>query len=153
MRRSIGLLIAGMLVLILATPVAAARPEIVSFADDDVADGELFSDLCGFEITAESSGHVVFHNESRGANNFIANWNIVVRLTSATDSYFLVDSGPDMIHRRAGKEYLTISGRSLTGSTVIGRVEINLDTEEVTLHGNLVGSEPFDLAWICGELD
>jgi hypothetical protein len=153
MRRSIGLPAAAMLVLALATPVAAARPDIVSFADDDVADGEFYSGVCGFEITAESSGHVVFHNDKRGANTSISNWNIIVRLHSEEGSYFLVDSGPDMFHRRAGTESFTVSGRSLTGSTVIGRVEVDLDTGEVTIHGNQVGSQIFDLSWICDELD
>ncbi len=150
MRRLVGLPAAVLLILALALPVLAARPEIVSFRDDDVADGEFFSDLCGFEITADSAGHVIFHNDKRGANNFISNWNILIRLTSENGSYWLVDSGPDMLHRRAGTEYLTITGRSLTGSLAIGRLELNLDTGEVMLHGQVMGD---DLTWICGELD
>jgi hypothetical protein len=52
--------------------------------------------------------------------------------------------------------YLVVTGRSLTFSTVIGRVEINLDTGEVTWHGRLLGTEPLDPAWyapICDALD
>ena len=153
MRRSVSLPAAILLVLALALPALAARPEIVSFADDDVADGEYFSDLCGFEIWSESSGHVIFHNEKRGANNFIANWQINNVLHSANGSYHLVDAGPDMLHRQAGSEHFTITGRSLTGSTLIGRLVVDIATGEVTIHGNLVGSEPFDIAWICDELD
>ena len=152
MRRSISLLFAALLTLALAVPALAARPTMISFADDDVADGEFFSDVCGFEIWADSAGHVIFHNAKRGANNFISNWNILIRLHSENGSYFLVDSGPDMEHRRGDATYFTISGRSLTGSTVIGRVEINLDTEEVTIHGQQMGDELFDLTWICDEL-
>jgi len=39
---------------------------------------------------------------------------------------------------------------------VVGRVEVNLDTGEVTYHGNLVGDEVFDPEWfspICDALD
>ena len=152
MRRIIGLLIPSLLVLSLATPALAARPEIISFADDDVADGEFWSDLCGFEITSQSSGHVIFHNEKSGANNFISNWQINSWLTSASGTYHLVDSGPDMLHRQGGTDYWTITGRSLTGSTVIGRLWIDLTTDEVTWVGLPVGSEPFDLLWICDAL-
>lgn len=153
MRRFLSVPVAVLLVLAMALPALAASPTIISFADDDVADGEFFSDVCGFEIWSESSGHVIFHNDKRGANNFISNWNINYWLSSANGSYHLVDAGPDMEHRQAGAQQFTVTGRSLTGSTLIGRLVIDLDTGEVTLHGQLVGSEPFDLAWICGELD
>lgn len=153
MRRLLGVLLSALIVLLVASPVVAARPAIFSFADDDVADGEFFSDLCGFEITSESSGHVIFHNAKRGANDFISNWQINYWLHSATASYHLVDAGPDMTHRQAGADTFTVTGRSLTGSTVIGRLIIDLDSGEVTYHGQLKGSEPFDLEWLCGELD
>ena len=152
MRRIFGLLAATVLVLGLTTPALAARPTIISFADDDVADGEFFSELCGFEITSRSSGHVIFHNDKRGANNFISNWQINNWLSSATRTYHLVDAGPDMLHRQGGTEYWTVTGRSLTGSTVIGRLWIDLETDEVTWVGLPMGSEPFDLLWICDEL-
>lgn len=107
-------------------------------------------------MTAESSGHVVFHNEKQGRTNFIANWNIRIRLTSEHGSFYLVDAGPDMEMTRDETTYLVVVGRSLTFSTVIGRMELNLDTGEITWHGNLVGAEPLDPAWhaaICDALD
>ena len=56
---------------------------------------------------------------------------------------------------RSGEELIAVTGRSLTGSSVVGRVEIDLTTGEVTYHGNLIGAEPFDPAWyapICEAL-
>ena len=155
MRRLVSLPLAALVVLLLAIPVLGARPTIISFADDDVADGEFFSSRCGFEVSARSSGHVVMHNEKRGANNFISNYNINIWLTSENGSYHLLDAGPDMEHRRAGTTYFTVTGRSLTFSTVIGRTEVNLDTGEIVFHGNLVGSEVFQEDWwapICHAL-
>ena len=155
MRRLVTLPLAVLLVLALAVPVLAAPPTIISFADDDVADGLFFSGLCGFEVSAESSGHVVMHNPKRGANDFISNYNINIWLTSESGSYHLIDAGPDMEHDRSGTTYLTVTGRSLTFSTVIGRTEVNLDTGEVVFHGNLVGSEVFAVDWyapICEAL-
>ena len=114
MRPSFALFAAMALTLALAVPAFAARPTIVSFADDDVADGNFFTDRCGFTVTAESTGHVIHHNDKRGANTFIANWNINVWLHSADGSYHLVDAGPDMEHRRAGTTSFTVTGRSVT---------------------------------------
>jgi hypothetical protein len=71
----------------------------------------------------------------------------IVGLYGASGSYHLADAGPDMLLTKAGVEFLVITGRSLTGSSVIGRVEVNLATGEVTYHGNLVGSQPLDPNW------
>jgi hypothetical protein len=132
-----------------------AKPTIISFEDDDAIDSALFSDACGFAISAETSGHVILHNAKRGAANEIANWNINTWLTSADGSYHLVDAGPDMILSRAGSEYFTVTGRSVTFSTVIGRVEVDLETGDVVQHGTLVGDEVFDPEWfapVCAAL-
>jgi len=156
MRRMLSLPLAALLLVLLALPVLGARPTIISFADDDVTDGEFFSLVCGVEISAESSGHAILHNETRGANNFISNYNIQIWLTSENGSYHLLDAGPDMEHRRAGTTYFAVTGRSLTFSTVIGRTEVNLDTGETVFHGNLVGSGVFAEDWyapICDALD
>jgi hypothetical protein len=155
MRRIAPLFAAMLLTLAVAGPAAAARPTIISFADDDEADSALFTELCGFPVTSLSSGHVIIHNDANGAATAIANYQINNWLSSANGSYHLVDAGPDMRLTRAGVEFLTISGRSLTGSAVIGRVEINMETGEVNYHGNLFGAVPLDPAWyepICAAL-
>jgi hypothetical protein len=155
MRRTALVPIVALFTLAFAGPALAARPTIVSFADDDAADSAVFTEACGFPVTSESSGHVIFHNSKNGAATEIANYNINNWLSSENGSYHLVDAGPDMQHRRAGTIYSTVTGRSLTFSTVIGRVEINTETGEVTYHGNLVGQEPLDPEWyapICEAL-
>ena len=157
MRRLVSAAITATMLAAMTSAVAlAAKPTIDSFEDDDDADSAFFSTACGFEITAESSGHVVYHNETRGAATEIANWNINTWLYSENGSYHLIDAGPDMLLTRAGTTYFTVTGRSLTFSTVIGRVEVNLDTGDVTYHGNLVGGEVFDPEWfapICDALE
>ena len=155
MRRIATVVLAGLLALAVAAPAFAARPTIISFAEDDAADSELFTELCGFAVTSLSSGHVILHNDKNGAVTGIANYQINNWLYSATGSYHLVDAGPDMLLTKAGVEFLVITGRSLTGSSVIGRVELNLTTGEVIYHGNLVGSQPLDPNWyepICAAL-
>ncbi len=149
--RRIAFVIATLLTLASAVPVLAAPPTIISFEFDDVADSIIFTGACGFPVTSDSSGHVVFHNDKRGAVTQLANWNINNRLTSANGSYHLVDVGPDMEHMRAGTPSFVVVGRSLTFSSVIGRVEVNLDTGETTYHGLLVGDQVFseNLDHIC----
>jgi hypothetical protein len=155
-RRLVSLPLGLFVALALAVPVFAAPPMIETFEDDDLADSAFFTARCGFPVLSESHGHVVLHNEKSGATNFIANYNIRNTLTSEFGTYNLVDAGPDMEKTKGGTTYLTVTGRSLTFSTVIGRVEINLDTDEVTWHGRLLGTEPLDPAWwapICDALD
>jgi hypothetical protein len=155
MRRVAIVPILALLALALAAPTLAAKPTIISFEDDDAADSAFFSGLCGFEVIAESSGHVVIHNPKRGAATEIFNWNINIWLSSESGSYHLIDAGPDMLLTKAETTYFTVTGRSITFSTVIGRVEVNLDTGDVIYHGNLVGDEVFDPNWfaqICAAL-
>ena len=156
MRRSALVSLALLASLLLAAPVSGAPPTIVSFDEEDDADSAFLTAACGFPISSDSEGHVVFHNDKSGATNFIANWNIRNTLTSAHGTYHLVDAGPDMEKTRGGTTYLAVTGRSLTFSTVIGRVEVNQDTGEITWHGRLVGTELFDPEWyapICDALD
>ena len=139
MRQFTTLAIATLLALVVAAPALAARPTIVSFEFDDAADSAFFSSVCGFPVTSESSGHVVFHNDKHGAVIALANWNINNWLYSANGSYHLLDAGPDMVHTTAGTSYFTVIGRSLTLRTVIGRVEaISTQVKPPTTAGSLV---------------
>ena len=135
--------------LLTSAAALAARPTIIYFADDDAADSAFFSEECGFDVIADSSGHVIIHNAKSGAATEIANYNINIWLSIENGSYHLIDAGPDMLLTKAGTLYLTVTGRSLTFSTVIGRVEVNLDTGAITYHGNLVGDEVFDPSWLA----
>ncbi len=56
-------------------------------------------------------------------------------------TYRTHDVGPDIEYIRNGVHYIAAVGRSITGSGVIGRTVINLDTGEVDWNGRLVGDE------------
>lgn len=142
------LLIAALMVTLLASlaaPVFAARPTKITFdgPEEDAWWAEEFTQACGFPVWADASGHVIFHNDKRGAATQIANWQINVWLTSENGSYHAVDAGPDMLLERGGVTYYTVTGRSTTLSGVIGRVEINTETGEIIWHGLLVFDEVF----------
>lgn len=144
-RRFLTATLMGMLLASAAAPVFAAAPTKISFdtPEEDAWWAETFTAACGFPVSADASGHVIFHNEKRGAATQIANWQINVWLTSENGSYHLVDAGPDMLLERAGVTYFTVTGRSTTFSGVIGRVEVNTETGEIVWHGLLVFDEVF----------
>ena len=126
----------------------AAEPQkpFILDLDDPAVDADesaFWSDACDFAVTADVSGHIIFHNPKRGAVSGLAVFHIAETLTSETTTYRLLDVGPDLAYTRHGVEYQAAVGRSITGSGVIGRAVLNLDTGEVEWHGRLVGDEVF----------
>ena len=133
---------------LLATPSMAAEPQkpfILDLNDPtlDAEESAFWSDACGFPVTAELSGHIIFHNPKRGAVSALAVYHIGITLTSQTTTVRVHDVGPDLLYTRNGVEYSAAVGRSITGSGVIGRAEMNVATGEVEWHGRLVGDEVF----------
>ena len=126
----------------------AANPDrfVIDISDPEfIAGGEAqVSEDCGFDITLEASGHIIVHvfdGDSRLLE--IANFRMF-QSYSANGKTVVVrpDAGPDIVwFGRDGAVYLAITGRPITGSGVIGRTVINLDTGElVSSNGNDVGS-------------
>ena len=141
-------LVLGVMALLIAAPGVSAesrRPEVLDLNNPafDAEDSAFWSRECGFAVTAELSGHIIFHNPKGGAVSDIVVYHTMETLTSETATYRLLDVGPDLTYIRNGVEYVAAVGRSITGSGVIGRAEINLDTGEIVWHGRLVGDEVF----------
>ena len=102
-----------------------------------------WTETCNFPVTAELSGHITFHNPKRGSVSELAVYHIGVTLTSETATYRIHDVGPDIHYTRHGVDFLAAAGRSITGSGVIGRAELNLETGATEWHGRLVGDVVF----------
>ena len=139
-------LILAALAAMLAAPAAAGEPQkpfVLDLNDPefDVDDSIWWTEQCEFPVTAELSGHIIFHNAKRGAVESITVYHTAEILTSEWGSYRLHDIGPDIEYIRNGVPYVAIVGRSITGSGVIGRTVINLDTGEVDWNGRLVGDQ------------
>ena len=139
-------LLLGALVAMLASPAVAGEPQkpFIFDLNDPEFDGEdsiWWSEQCDFPVTAELSGHIIYHNAKRGAVMSITVYHTTEILRSASGTYRLHDIGPDIEYIRGGVSYLALVGRSITGSGVIGRTVINLDTGEVDWNGRLVGDE------------
>lgn len=128
-----------------------ARPIKQTIDLDDPVAEEFWSGVltaeCGVPIAMDIEGRVtihVFQDRDGTWRHEIDKWWIRDTFTNLESgaSILLKDVGPDVIRvDRQGRLTVAITGRSLTGSGIIGRVVIDLDTFEV-LHsaGKEVGS-------------
>jgi hypothetical protein len=153
------LLTVVVLALLAAAPASAARPTVftVSFSDAAIeADyAATLTAACGVPIDVAISGKVVVH-EFAGKSPLVEIDSYSFRLTAtnpATGASTIVrDAGPDLIRRDRATGHLTIAvtGRSTTGTGVIGRVVFDIDTGEVlSVSGNDVG---FFTDTVCGAI-
>lgn len=149
MRRAVLATALATAALVMAAPAAAAKPTVftVSFADPAIeADyAAALTDACGVPIDVSIAGKVVVHEFSGGAP-LVAIHSYSFRLTAtnpATGASTIVrDAGPDRIRidHDSGHLEVAVTGRSTTGSGVIGQVVVDLDTGEVlSVAGNEVG--------------
>jgi hypothetical protein len=139
-----GLMFFAAAVITLAHVAAAgsARPgmTVISF-DDPELEAEIAADLtaaCGAPIAVDLSGKVeiIALNKSAQAgaieiNAYETRGTFTNTVTGA--KAMLVDAGPDLLKydAKTGHVVVAITGRSITGSGVIGRVVVDLDTGEV----------------------
>jgi hypothetical protein len=125
-----------------AGPAAAAKPtKIVVDLNDPAFEAELADILttaCGTEIAADTSGHVIvllFGGRKGETRPEIDVFGLHATFTNVEKgaTYSIVDVGPDIysFDRTTGHLTVAITGRSLTGSGVFGRVVIDTVTGEV----------------------
>jgi hypothetical protein len=137
-----------------AGTVSAARPTIVRVdVSDPAREAGFEADLlqaCGFAVDVEASGHVIVH-EFNGNPRLVEISNYRMFETFSANGKTLTvrpDSGPDVLWvGRDGDLYIALTGRSVTGSGVIGRTVFNItELELVTVHGHELGDF---IAWVC----
>jgi hypothetical protein len=154
-------LIAGLtsvlMLLLGAGATLAARPNVfVIDVSDPAREAGFEADLlgaCGFPIDVEASGHVIVH-EFDGNPRLVAINNYRMFETFSANGKTLTvrpDSGPDVVWvGRDGNLYIALTGRSVTGSGVVGRTVFNLTTLTlVSSHGHDLGDF---IAWVCNGL-
>lgn len=135
----------------------AARPDVFivdnGSEESEAADEAFLSAICGYPIDVEGGGKIVVHVFDGNPRLLeIDNYQLFYWF-SANGKTVVVrpDAGPDVVWvGRDGHVYLAIVGRSVTGSGVIGRTVIDLDTFElVSSHGRDLGDF---LDWVCTSL-
>jgi hypothetical protein len=161
MKQCLAFVSAVVLTLAVAGAAAAARPEktVISF-DDPALEAEVAADLtaaCGAPIAVDLSGKVeiiVFDKSQQAGVTEVDAYETRATFTNtdtgATTS--LVDAGPDLLKydAKTGRVVLAITGRSLTGSGVVGRVVVDLDTGEILSVAGLTKGDWIEN--ICAEL-
>lgn len=146
----LALLLAVAGVLVSVAPVLGAKPtrDVIDIGtpDDEAGVAAFLSGLCGFPISASIDAQVTVLQFESGDGEFareIDVYQIKQTFTNVEtgESVFLHDVGPDIFWlNRDGELMQAFVGRSLTGSGVIGRVVVNLDTgEELLRAGRDVG--------------
>ena len=161
MKRILVLPFFALVMLALAFPAAAGKP--VRFVVDlgtPANEAELaafLTDACGAPIAVDAEGKVIILVLDKPRPRGIVEINayefhaLVTNLaTGATTT--IVDAGPDrfLIDQKTGHLLLAITGRSTTGSGVIGRFVIDLDTGEVVAVSGLELGDPAQA--ICAEV-
>jgi hypothetical protein len=151
----------AVITLALAVTATAASPSktVISF-DDPVLEGEIAADLtaaCGGPIAVDLSGKVEIivldKSTQAGAieiDAYQTRGTFTNTATGATAT--LVDAGPDLVKYdpKTGHVVVAITGRSITGSGVIGRVVVDLDTGETLSVSGLAKGDFVES--LCSEL-
>src|SRR6185503_10757715 len=134
------------LALLTATPVAAAKPESFDFDDPQLEadDSATLTEECGFAVTADYRGHVIFHVDTSGRHIEVDNFQVQGTFTNvgtgAAVSFH--DSGPNRVSvTDEGHTIVQITGRDHSGGSWVGMVTVDTTTDEVlSMHGHALDS-------------
>jgi hypothetical protein len=166
MRRILIAIVATVVVASVAVlPVAAApqpnehaRPQVIDFDLIEPEAAAFFTAACGFPVTVDAEGWVKIIPLTTAGNGRRQPLELnIYHLSSETLSsewgsfQTPLDVGPDVIYLEDGVVKVALTGRSTTGSGVIGRVVINTDTGEVESEAGNVVFEDF-VATVCAAL-
>jgi hypothetical protein len=145
-RRITATMLASLLVMTMAfAPATAAprpndhaKPTIIDFDDIEEDIAAEFTALCGFPVDVDIEGWVKIipldtAGDGRRQPLEIDVYHISSQTFSSDGRTFQapLDVGPDVIYLEDGVVKVALTGRSTTGSGVIGRVVINTQTGEI----------------------
>jgi hypothetical protein len=122
-----------------APAALAAGPErFVIDLDDpqvDAEEAEFWSGECGFEVAVDNRGHIMGAIFPAGHRSVVELDHYLIRASYTNVETGTVvrlrDIGPDRFYLRAGRAYVAVTGRSLTGTGTIGQVVFDLETNEI----------------------
>jgi hypothetical protein len=137
MRRARAVLLAITACLVVASPAAAAKPQMERVDVDEHFLDEFLTDACGTDVFADITGHSTFRtwtdaegNPTRDLNNFA----IKVTWSSAFGSVSTVDVGADRaIYHPDGSITLTVIG-NVQSITVPGQGRVYADVGRTVFH-------------------
>jgi hypothetical protein len=119
--------------IVLSHAAWGAGPETFRIDASEISEDEsdFASDACGFTVEANLRGHIVvsvFPDDARPIRE-IARFSIraTYKNPATGETYRLVDAGPDLFKNGT----VAVTGRSITGSGVIGRVIFDTETGDI----------------------
>lgn len=159
-RFTLGIGLAMIMTAVLVTPALGAKPSKMVISLDVAADEAAFTRLltkeCRVPIVADFEGTVTVHVFTDREGNFVREidkYQIRDTFTNTETGEVVEihDVGPDIFFfNKQGEFMLALTGRAVTGSGVIGRTLVNLDTGEVIrMSGKVLGDA---IANICAAL-
>ena len=139
----------------LAAPSSNGNKEVYVFTEEDaLAEAAAATAGCGFPIDVTITGWVqtMIYKAGGGARQqaSIDIFHSDIIYTAGDRSFRIHDVGPDHYYWLDGVLYVAITGRSLTGSGVIGHVIINAETGEVVFQAG--NDQGFYGANVCAAL-
>lgn len=157
MKRVALLLGFAVVVLAVGAPASAVKPETfkIDVSEFGPFESAFATEACGFPVEADIRGHIIVTLFADGPSPIVELDRFNIRITytnpATGETFRLVDAGPDIY--RDGT--VTITGRSITGSGVIGRVVFDLDTFEILFEAGNRVNEGFGnyIFAVCEALD
>lgn len=149
MHRFVGAVLGAAIALTARTGAAlAAKPviEIVDVSQFEEADEAILAAECLFPVDAEYEGQFIVHAFTHGRLVEIINYRTFQTFSANGITWTALhpDSGPDIVWIEDRTTFVAIVGRSITGSSVIGRTVIDLGTGEVLSSSGLAVDWPLD---------
>ena len=139
----------------MAAPVSNENKVVYEFTEADAqAEAAAATAGCGFEIDVDLTGWtqtMIFHaGGGDRQQESITVFHGDATYTAGDKTHHIHDVGPDHYYWVDGILYVALTGRSLTGSGVIGHVIINVETGEVLFQAG--NDQGFYGAGVCAAL-
>ena len=138
MTRSIRILaLASLATLLLAMPVAAAKPQMERLIIDDLFVDEFLSGVCEVEVTAHFTGHIVFRaftDASGAVVRELNNYALSGRYSSDHATVRVKDVGVDRVRHLADGSIINVIVGNVQSIQVPGQGRVYSDVGQITIH-------------------
>ena len=137
MRRARAILIASLACLALASPAAAAMPQMERVVLNDIGlQDEFLTDACGFDVFFDGTGHVIFRQffDSEGVlQREVNNFGVHIRVYTEWGSVSLVDVGVDLVTYNADGSITQVIIGNVQSIQLPGQGRVYADVGQTTL--------------------
>ena len=137
MRRARAILIASLACLALASPAAAAKPQMERVVLNDIGlQDDFLTDACGFDVFFDGTGQAIFREFTDSEGNLLRelnNFGVHVRVYSEWGSVSLVDVGVDRVTYNADGSITQVIIGNVQSIHLPGQGRVYADVGQTTL--------------------